>query len=83
MGEYLKVAQVKKIYVKCVLVNNTSSLTHEVKCPQYEGIDIVNTYETFKKRMDGNLSDVQLLLRKRQQSDSFAEHIKQHFKSNT
>ena len=83
MEEYLKLALVKKIYVKCVLGNNTSSLTYEVKCSQYNYIYIFNTHHTFKKKVEGNLSDVQLILRNRQKSDSFAHRFEQHFKYTT
>ena len=38
-----------------------------------------NTQQTFKKRMDGNFSDLQLLLKNGQKSDSFAAHFVQHF----
>ena len=40
---------------------------------------IGNTQQTFKKRMDGHLSDLQRLLKNRQKSDSFAAHFVQHF----
>ena len=44
-----------------------------------DAIYIGNTQHTFKKRMDGHLSDVQRLLKNRQKSDSFASHFVQQF----
>ena len=44
-----------------------------------DAIYIGNTQQTFKKRMDGHLSDIQRLLKNGQKSDSFAAHSVQHF----
>ena len=44
-----------------------------------DAIYICNTQQTFKKRMDGHLSDIQRLLNSRKKSDSFAAHFVQHF----
>ena len=48
-----------------------------------DAIYIGNTQQTFKKRMDDHLSDIQCLLKKGQKSDSFSDHFKQHFKTAT
>ena len=48
-----------------------------------DAIYIKNTQQTFKKKMDGHLSDVICLLRKRQKSYSFAAHFEQHFQYTT
>ena len=40
-----------------------------------DAIYIGNTQQTFKKRMDGHLSDILRLLNNRQKSDSFASHF--------
>ena len=42
-------------------------------------IYIGNTQQTFKKRMDGHLSDLLRLLKNRQKPDSFCAHFKHHF----
>ena len=42
-----------------------------------------HTHQKFNKIMDSNLSDVQSLLKNGQKPDSFADHIKQYFKSTT
>ena len=44
-----------------------------------DAIYIDNTQQTFKKIMDGHLSDLQHLLKNRKKSDSFAAHFVQHF----
>ena len=44
---------------------------------------IGNTQQTFKKRMDDHLSDLQRLLKNGQKSDSFAAHFVRHFNSTT
>ena len=46
-------------------------------------IYIGNTQNTFKKSMDGHLSDILRLLNNRQKADSFASHFKQHFNTTT
>ena len=48
-----------------------------------DAIYIGNTQQTFKKRMDGNFSDIQRLLKNRQKSDSFVVHFVQHFNTTT
>ena len=40
-----------------------------------DAIYIGNTQKIFKKRMDGNFSDQQCLLKNGQRSDSFAAHF--------
>ena len=49
----------------------------------FDAIDIGNTQQTFKKRMDGHFSDLLCLLKNGQKSDSFAAHFKQHFNTTT
>ena len=44
---------------------------------------ICNTHETFKKRMNGRLSNALGLFKNRRKFDSFANHFEQHFKSTT
>ena len=44
-----------------------------------DAIYIGNTQQTFKKRMEGNSSDLQRLLMIGKKSDSFAAHSEQHF----
>ena len=46
-------------------------------------INICNTQQTFKKRMDGHFSDLQHLLKNGQKSDSFAAHFVLHFNNTT
>ena len=46
-------------------------------------IYIGNTQQTFKKIMDGHLSDLQRLLKNGKNSDSFSAHFSQHFNTNT
>ena len=48
-----------------------------------DAIFIDNTQQTFKKIMDGHLSDLQRLLKNRQKSDSFSAHFSQHFNNTT
>ena len=48
-----------------------------------DAIYIGNTQQTFKKRMDDHLSDLQRLLKNGQKSDSFAVHFVQHFNDTT
>ena len=43
----------------------------------------IGTHQTFKKRMDGHLSNIQRLLKNGQKSDSFAAHFVQHFNTTT
>ena len=42
-----------------------------------------NTHHNFNKRMDNQSSNVQHILNKRQKSDSFDAHFKQHYKFTT
>ena len=46
-------------------------------------IYIGNTQQTFKKIMDGRFSNLIHLLKRGQNSDSFAAHFEQNFESNT
>ena len=48
-----------------------------------DAIYIGNTQQTFKKIMDGHLSDLLRLLKNGQESDSFAAHFEHHFDSTT
>ena len=48
-----------------------------------DAIYIGNTQQTFKKRMDGNYSDLQRILKNGQKSDSFVSHSEQHFNATT
>ena len=48
-----------------------------------DAIYIGNTQQTFKKRMDGNYSDLQRILKNGQKSDSFVSHFEQHFNTTT
>ena len=48
-----------------------------------EAIYIGNTQQTFKKRMDDNLSDLQRLIKNGKKSDSFAARFVQHFNTTT
>ena len=48
-----------------------------------DAIYIDNNHQTFKKRRDGNFSDLQRLLKNGQKSDSFAAHFVQHFNTTT
>ena len=56
---------------------------YEVTCFMCDAIYIINTRQTFKKRMDGHLSDLQCLLKNGQISDSFAAHFVHHFNNTT
>ena len=46
-------------------------------------IYIGNTQETFKKRMDGQFSDLLRLIRNEKKPDLFSAHSKQPFNANT
>ena len=48
-----------------------------------DAIYIDNTHQTFKKIMDSHLSDLQCLLKNRQNSEYFAAHFVQHFNNTT
>ena len=48
-----------------------------------DAIYIVNTQQTLKNRIDGNLSDLLRLLKNGQKPDSFAAHFEQHLNSAT
>ena len=56
-------------------------LIYEVKLSICDNIYIGKIQNTFKKRMDGHLSDLLHLLKNGQKSDSFTAHFIQHFKS--
>ena len=49
----------------------------------YDNIYIGNTQQTFKKRINGHLSNLQRLLKNGQKPDSFAAHFVQHFNNTT
>ena len=72
-----------KVNGKCVYKGKCRSkcIIYEVKCSTCDAIYIGNTQHTFKKRMDGHFSDLQLLLKNGLKSDSFAAHFVQHFNS--
>ena len=74
-----------KVNRKCVYKGKCRSkcIIHEVKCSTRNAIYIDNAQQTFKKRMDGHFSDLQLLLKNGQKSDSFAAHFVQHFNDTT
>ena len=46
-------------------------------------INIGNTNHTFKKRMDGHLSNIPRIIKNGQKYDSFAAHFEQHIKFTT
>ena len=48
-----------------------------------DAVYICNAQQTFKKRMDGRFSNLLCLLKNGKESDSFADHFKQHFNSTT
>ena len=48
-----------------------------------DAIYIGNTQQTFKKRMDGDFSNLLRLLKNGKKSDSFAAHFEQHFNTTT
>ena len=48
-----------------------------------DAIYIGNTQQTFKKIMDGHLSDLLSILNNGQKSYSFAAHFEQHFNTTT
>ena len=48
-----------------------------------DAVYIGNTHQTFKKIMDGHLSDHQRPLKNGQKPDSFAAHFEQHFNYTT
>ena len=54
-----------KVNVKCVYQGKSQSwcIIYEVKCSMCDAIYIVNTQQTFKKRMDDHFSDIQRLLK--------------------
>ena len=62
-------------------VNDGKCIIYELKCPMCETIYIVNTQQTYKKKMYSHLSNLLRPLKNRQKSDSFAAHLEQHFKS--
>ena len=70
-----------KVNRKCAYEGKFRSryIIYEVTCSTCDAIYIGNTQQTFKRRMDGHFSDLQLLLKNGQKSDSFAAHFVQHF----
>ena len=74
-----------KVNGKCVYEGKCRSkcIIYEEKCSTCDAIYIGNTQQTFKKRMDGNFSNLQRLLKNGQKSDSFAAHFVQHFNDTT
>ena len=62
-------------------VNSGKKLIYEVKCSICESIYIGNTQQTFKKRMDGQFSNLVCFLKDGKRSDSFATYFEQHFNS--
>ena len=74
-----------KVNGKCVYEGKCGAkyIIYQVECSKCDAIYIGYTQQTFKKRMDGHLSDVKRLLKNGQKSDSFAAHFVQHFNSTT
>ena len=74
-----------KVNRKCVYGGKCQSrcIIYEVKCCMCDTIYIGNTQQTFKKIMDGHISDLQRLLKNRQKPDSFSAHFVQHFNDTT
>ena len=74
-----------KVSLKCVYEGKFRSkyIIYEVECSTGGAIFIGNTQKTFKKMMDGHLSDLQRLLKNGQKSDSFSSHFAQHFNNTT
>ena len=70
-----------KVNGKCVYEGKCQSrcIIYEVKYCMFDVIYIGNTHQTFKKIIDGHFSDLQLILKNRQNSDSFASHFVPHF----
>ena len=70
---------------KCVYKGKCRSkyIIFEVNCSMCDAILKGNSHQTFKKRMDGHLSDLQCLFKIGQKSDSFADHFVQHFNNTT
>ena len=58
-------------------------IIYEVTCSMCAGIYIRNTQQTFKKILDGRFSDLQLFLKNRQKSDSFAADLVQQLNNTT
>ena len=74
-----------KVNGKCAYEGKCRSICiiYEVTCYMCDAIYIDNNQHTFKKRMDGHLSNLQRLLKNGQKSDSFSAHFVQHFNNNT
>ena len=70
-----------KVNGKCVYEGKFQSrcIIYELKCSMCNAIYIGNTQHTFKKRMDGHISNILCLLKNGQKSDSFAAHFGQQF----
>ena len=70
-----------KVNRKCVYEGKCRSkcIIYQVECYMCDAIYICNKQQTFKKIMDGHLSDLLRLLKNRQKLDSFAAHFEQHF----
>ena len=58
-------------------------LIYKIKCLMSEAIYIGNIYQTYKKRMDGNFSNLLCLIKNRPKPDSFSAHFKQNFNATT
>ena len=54
-------------------------IVYEVTCKLCNNCYVGNTQQTFKDRMNGHFNDVQKLVCKKVQSDSFARHFAKHF----
>ena len=74
-----------KVNGKCVYEGQLwkKCLLHQVKCSAFDAIYIGNNQQKFKKRMDGNFSNLLYLLKSGQKPDSFTAHYGHHFKNTT
>ena len=74
-----------KVNGKCFYEGKCRSkcIIYQVECSLLDTIYIGNTQKTFKKIMDGHLSDLLCLLNNGQKSDSFSAHFEQHFNTTT
>ena len=70
-----------KVNRKCVYKSKCRSkcIICEVKCSMCDAIYIGNTQHRIKKIMNGHFSDLLLIIKNRNKSDSFAAHFKQHY----
>ena len=74
-----------KVNGKCVYKGKCQSgcIIYEVKCCMCDALYMGNTQQIFKKRMYGNFSNLQRLLKNGQKSDSFTAHFVRHFNNTT